>query len=52
MKSKRIIISLSLSDYKKLKELANKERLSVSSLVRHFIVKKIYPNEYEGIYSR
>lgn len=48
MKSKRIIISLSVEDYKKLKELANKERLSISALVRHFIIKKIYN---QSIYS-
>jgi hypothetical protein len=45
MKSKRVIISLKFNDYLKLKALAEKERLSVSALVRHFIIRKIYPNE-------
>ncbi len=47
MKSKKIIVILSESDYQKLKNLANKERLSISALVRHFIIKKIY-NSMEG----
>lgn len=42
MKSKRIIISLKETDYQKLKALAEKERLSISALVRHFIIRKIY----------
>ncbi len=42
MKTKRIIISLTESDYQKLKALAEKERLSISALVRHFIIRKIY----------
>lgn len=42
MKTKRIIISLKETDYQKLKALAEKERLSISALVRHFIIRKIY----------
>ena len=50
MKSKRIIITISIRDYEQLKSLAQKERLSVSSLVRHFIIKRIYPDYYtEGV---
>ena len=44
MKSKRLIISLSEKDYRELKELAAKERLSISALVRHFIIRKLYSN--------
>jgi len=47
MKSKKVIVILSETDYQKLKTLANKERLSISALVRHFIIKKIY-NSLEG----
>jgi hypothetical protein len=42
MKSKKIIVILSDRDYQKLKALSDKERLSISSLVRHFIIRKIY----------
>ena len=42
MKSKKIIVILSDADYQKLKSLATKERLSISALLRHFIVRKIY----------
>lgn len=44
MKSKKIAVILSESDYEKLKSLAKKERLSISALVRHFIIRKIYTN--------
>lgn len=43
MKDKKIVIALSEEDYSKLKELAKKERLSISALVRHFIIRKLYP---------
>lgn len=42
MRSKKIIVILSEIDYKKLKTIAEKERLSISALVRHFIIRKIY----------
>lgn len=42
MKSKKIIVILSEIDFQKLKTLAIKERLSISALVRHFIIRKIY----------
>lgn len=48
MKSKKIIVILSNNDYQKLKSLAEKERLSISALVRHFIIRKIY-NSLEGV---
>lgn len=41
-KPKKIIVMLSEIDYQKLKALAEKERLSISALVRHFIIRKIY----------
>jgi hypothetical protein len=47
MKSKKILISISLSDYLKLREMAEKERLSISALVRMFIIRRLY-NNYEG----
>ncbi|MEW5842310.1 MAG: hypothetical protein AB1775_03505 [Bacteroidota bacterium] len=40
--SKKIIVTLPLKDYEELKKMALKERLSISGLVRHFIVKRIY----------
>lgn len=42
MRSKKIIVILSELDFQKLKALAVKERLSISALVRHFIIRKIY----------
>jgi len=49
MKSKKIIVILSENDFLKLKALADKERLSISALVRHFIIRKIYnPLESEN----
>lgn len=41
-RSKKIIVSLPQKDFEELKKMALKERLSVSGLVRHFIIKKIY----------
>ena len=42
-RSKKVIITLPMKDFEELKKMALKERLSVSGLVRHFIVKRIYP---------
>lgn len=47
MRSKKIIVILSEIDFQKLKALAVKERLSISALVRHFIIRKLY-NPLEG----
>ncbi len=50
MKSKKIIISLKIEDYEELKKFAERERLSVSAIIRHFIIKKIYPqNSFERV---
>jgi len=40
-KSKRIVICLSNEDFEALQKLALKERISISGLVRHFIIRKI-----------
>lgn len=40
-KSKRIVVCLGEKDYEALRVLADKERISVSGLVRHFIIRKI-----------
>ena len=40
--SKKIVVVLQQKDFEELKKMASKERLSVSGLVRHFIVKRIY----------
>lgn len=49
MRTKKIIVILSEIDFLKLKALAEKERLSISALVRHFIIRKIYnPLERES----
>ena len=41
-KTKKIVICLSEEDYMALLRLANKERISISGLVRHFIIRKLY----------
>ncbi len=41
-KTERIVVCLGKEDYEALKVLADKERISVSGLVRHFIIRKIY----------
>ena len=41
-KSVRVVTILKKPDYIKLEEMANKERMSVSALIRHFIIRKIY----------
>lgn len=40
--SKKIVVVLPIKDFEELKNLARRERLSISGLVRHFIIKKIY----------
>lgn len=41
-KTERIVVCLGKTDYEALDSLASKERISVSGLVRHFIIRKIY----------
>ncbi len=42
-KTKRVVICLGERDFDTLSLLALKERISISGLVRHFIIRKIYP---------